>query len=57
MKTCPECGKEFRNLGAHMKAHRRKDGLQEETEETRPKRPLERFGRTVFGGGGVMFRR
>ena len=61
MKTCPKCGKEFKNLGAHMKAHRSEDGVQERVqetdEETRPQRPLERFGRMMFGGGGVMFRR
>ena len=60
MKTCPKCGKEFRNLGAHMKAHRGDDvqeRAQETSEEARPQRPLERFGRVVFGGDVRMFRR
>lgn len=66
MKTCPECGKEFKRLGMHMRAHRRKDdAMQERVQEAAepeasPKRPLERFGggRFVFGNGaGVMLRR
>ncbi len=58
MKTCPECGGAFKNLGVHMRKHRReKDALQErvqkadEKADTRPQRPLERFNnRVVFQG-------
>ncbi len=59
MKKCPECGKDFKNLGAHMKAHRRTDvqKAQETSEETRPQRPVDRFGRMVYGNGAVVIRR
>lgn len=57
MKTCPKCGKQFKNLGSHMKKYRsEKDGVQERVqkaeEKPRPKRPLERFGnQRVFHSG------
>lgn len=59
MKKCPQCGKVFKNLGVHMRVH--KDAMQErvqEAEETRPKRPIDRFrtNRVVFGGAGIMRR-
>ncbi len=59
MKKCEICGKEFKNLGAHMKAHGRTDvqETQETSEETRPKRPLERFRTNAVFPGCVGFRR
>lgn len=57
MKTCEVCGGAFKNLGVHMRKHRReKDALQERVQETdekeaKPQRPLERFNsRVVFQG-------
>ena len=58
MKKCPECGKEFKNLGAHMKAHRGEDGVQEGVQEgqDRPQRPLDRFRTNAVFPGCVGFR-
>ncbi len=57
MKTCPECGGEFKNLGVHMRKHRREkdamqEGVQTTEEKSRPKRPLERFGNQRFFHSG-----
>ena len=67
MKTCPECGGSFKNLGAHMRRHKGKgnamrEGVQKEAdaqEDTKPERPLDRFRnrRVIVGNGGAVIMR
>lgn len=58
MKICPECGGEFKNLGAHMKAHRGKDERKElqKAEATKPQRPLDRWRTNAVQPGCVGVR-
>ncbi len=62
MKKCPECGRMFKNLGVHMRAHkgdndamREKKKIPDEKEAAKPQRPIERFrARAVTDGGGML---
>ena len=60
MKTCPKCKGEFKNLGVHMRFCEVKNGMQErvqETEETKPTRPLDRWRNNLVFPGQIGVRR
>jgi hypothetical protein len=70
MKTCPECGGQYKNLGSHMKMHNASIQAREQAdeeakpqkadEEAQPKavRPIDRLNRKVVyqGQSGIIRR-
>ncbi len=55
MKTCPKCGKEFKNLGVHMKAHKGDDDAMQQRQETQ-KIPKWRLRTPTFTDGQAGIR-
>ena len=59
MKTCEQCGEEFKPRGRQKVCQECKDGVQEvsQEQETKAQRPLERFRTNVVQPGCVGWRR